>query len=602
MTPARKRCPLYHSAAAFALAGACCRSGCVPAAEAWTACPGGVIGRPAAPPHLPPPTTSHRARCRPRREWGSLGTFGMACEAEGRGIVAPRSVLFRRECACAPRSTEGGPRGRARRQLLWSQKSEMQAEAHVGATMEQPRRRRFWRTFVTGLLAATALAWLSPRVAAAVSAVATSASEEVVGAAVTETVSTVASAAATETAAAAAAAVSVAAEVSPLVRPLGSLQVLPTRAEMELSLRLFFAALGGAAVGLERSSSDRPAGVRTMALVSLGAAAFTLCSMYGFMSVGALVGPNGPTTKYDPSRMASNVASGVGFIGAGVITNNRKAAGVYDRQSTVGGLTTAAAIWTSAAIGVANGVGLYFIGASAAVSTILILRFGHLKHGHLWDDGRDVTVGSKKKKKAESLSAMALDSAGLVNSTLITAEGTNMTAALEPSASFAGGDIAKPKHGSVIDARLEELSSRKDAGEVIPSGSTGSSVKPQKQFDAEERMRADYNSVKIEKVDGPDADQEADTILEIKSAPKERTKEENLTSIDSPMPPPSTADPLLEKYLWGVDSSKAENDEEIGSNGKSSHQRHSIEEEQQVVFRDGRMGEKPKGTGKEGCP
>ena len=137
-----------------------------------------------------------------------------------------------------------------------------------------------------------------------------------------------------------------------------------------MTFRLFYAAMTGALIGLERSASDRPAGIRTMSLVSLGAAAFTLCSMYGFID------------QYDTSRMASSVASGVGFIGAGVITNNRKANGVYDRASSVKGLTTASAIWVSAAVGVTAGTGLYFLSSFSALSTIIILRIGrfHLKH------------------------------------------------------------------------------------------------------------------------------------------------------------------------------------------------------------------------------
>lgn len=101
-----------------------------------------------------------------------------------------------------------------------------------------------------------------------------------------------------------------------------------------------------------------------MALVSLGAASFTLCSLYGFSG------------KWDTSRMASSVASGVGFIGAGVITNNRKSNGVYDPSSSVRGLTTASAIWVSAAVGVASGTGMYFISLFVSLATITILRVG----------------------------------------------------------------------------------------------------------------------------------------------------------------------------------------------------------------------------------
>mmetsp|Transcript_20706 Transcript_20706/g.57215 ORF Transcript_20706/g.57215 Transcript_20706/m.57215 type:complete len:102 (+) Transcript_20706:1139-1444(+) len=83
--------------------------------------------------------------------------------------------------------------------------------------------------------------------------------------------------------------------------------------EARISLRLIFAALTGAAIGKERSGKYHPAGVRTMSLVALGAALFTLCSRHGFAG-----------THYDTSRMASNVASGVGFIGAGVIYHEQK--------------------------------------------------------------------------------------------------------------------------------------------------------------------------------------------------------------------------------------------------------------------------------------
>ena len=102
--------------------------------------------------------------------------------------------------------------------------------------------------------------------------------------------------------------------------------------EFQLTARLLYAAAVGAAVGKERSAKTRhTAGIRTMALVSLGAAAFTICSAYGFRAG-------------DPSRMESNVASGVGFVGAGVITTSSSTLG--DRKENfVHGLTTAAAIW-----------------------------------------------------------------------------------------------------------------------------------------------------------------------------------------------------------------------------------------------------------------
>jgi putative Mg2+ transporter-C (MgtC) family protein len=120
----------------------------------------------------------------------------------------------------------------------------------------------------------------------------------------------------------------------------------------------------GAILGKERSLAKHSAGVRTMALVAMGASAFTVCSAYGFANFG----------HYDPSRMASNVASGVGFVGAGVITTTANRS-----QNVVHGLTTAVTIWLSAAVGVACGVGLFGIATTASLTTIVILRWGRIK-------------------------------------------------------------------------------------------------------------------------------------------------------------------------------------------------------------------------------
>ncbi len=129
------------------------------------------------------------------------------------------------------------------------------------------------------------------------------------------------------------------------------------------------ATMAGAAIGFERRYSERPAGLRTMALVSLGAAIFTIISL----------GIPG-----DKSRMAASVASGVGFIGAGVISQNgfedsSKSGGRRIQQ--VNGLTTATAIWVSAALGVSSGAGLNlltFIGAALAVCVLRVGRFTRL--------------------------------------------------------------------------------------------------------------------------------------------------------------------------------------------------------------------------------
>lgn len=111
------------------------------------------------------------------------------------------------------------------------------------------------------------------------------------------------------------------------------------------------AALGGL-IGLERTTATRPAGLRTYMLVSVGSCMFTLLSIYGFPTQGV---------TRDTARVAAQVVSGIGFLGAGAI---------WRSQDTMKGLTTAAGLWVAAAIGMAAGTGN---GLLAAVATILVL-------------------------------------------------------------------------------------------------------------------------------------------------------------------------------------------------------------------------------------
>jgi putative Mg2+ transporter-C (MgtC) family protein len=120
-------------------------------------------------------------------------------------------------------------------------------------------------------------------------------------------------------------------------------------------LRLLVAAVLGSLVGFERERLLWAAGIRTHMLVCVGACLFMIVSAYGF---GPVLGQN---VVLDPSRVAAQVVSGIGFLGAGAI---------LARGEIVKGLTTAASIWTVAAIGLAVGGGLYF---AAAVSTVVIL-------------------------------------------------------------------------------------------------------------------------------------------------------------------------------------------------------------------------------------
>lgn len=130
--------------------------------------------------------------------------------------------------------------------------------------------------------------------------------------------------------------------------------------QLELLLRLVIACILGLVIGFERKNRNKIAGVRTHAIVAFGAALMMIVSKYGFEDL------NG---SYDASRIAAQIVSGVGFLGAGIIF-------VKDRNS-VSGLTTAAGIWATAGVGMCIGAGLYFISVSSALLLLIMQEMLH---------------------------------------------------------------------------------------------------------------------------------------------------------------------------------------------------------------------------------
>jgi putative Mg2+ transporter-C (MgtC) family protein len=123
--------------------------------------------------------------------------------------------------------------------------------------------------------------------------------------------------------------------------------------ELNLALRLTVGLVLGALIGFERELHRQPAGFRTHSLVALGAALFTIVSAYAF---------TGPMV--DPTRIAAQIVSGIGFIGAGTILQYR---------GHIRGLTTAASLWAVAAIGTAAGAGMFVIAATGTVLILVVL-------------------------------------------------------------------------------------------------------------------------------------------------------------------------------------------------------------------------------------
>jgi len=127
--------------------------------------------------------------------------------------------------------------------------------------------------------------------------------------------------------------------------------------DIEFTLRLFLAFALGGALGFERERVDKPAGLRTHILVSIGACLFTILSLSAFPGS-------------DPARVASYIVAGIGFIGAGTILQTRE---------RILGITTAASLWVTASIGMAAGAGFYLLAAVTTAIAYITLRLAALE-------------------------------------------------------------------------------------------------------------------------------------------------------------------------------------------------------------------------------
>lgn len=140
--------------------------------------------------------------------------------------------------------------------------------------------------------------------------------------------------------------------------------------DLELIGRIVLAGVCGLLIGYERQKRSKVAGVRTHCVVACASALMMILSKYAYLDV---IGMYGDYMKIDPSRIASGVVSGIGFLGAGMIFMNKK---------TTTGLTTAAGIWATAGVGMAVGAGMYIVGLASALIVLLIQVIFHLNSWH----------------------------------------------------------------------------------------------------------------------------------------------------------------------------------------------------------------------------
>ena len=143
--------------------------------------------------------------------------------------------------------------------------------------------------------------------------------------------------------------------------------------DWDLILRLFLGGMMGGLIGLEREFRAKEAGLRTQFIVALGSALFMISSQYAFSG------------RFDAARVAAQVVSGIGFIGAGVI---------IFQKNVVRGVTTAAGLWVAAAIGLACGAGMYVVAGAATLITVLCLETMHFVHRYIAEKMVEVTLST----------------------------------------------------------------------------------------------------------------------------------------------------------------------------------------------------------------
>lgn len=134
--------------------------------------------------------------------------------------------------------------------------------------------------------------------------------------------------------------------------------------ELDITVKLLLAALAGGMVGLEREKHGRPAGLRTNLLVAVGSCVMMIVSEAFYLKYGRFDAES--TLRLDPSRVAAQIVTGIGFLGAGVILKE---------GASVRGLTTAASLWAVAGLGMAFGMGFFSLGGIATILVLVSLTF-----------------------------------------------------------------------------------------------------------------------------------------------------------------------------------------------------------------------------------
>lgn len=218
--------------------------------------------------------------------------------------------------------------------------------------------------------------------------------------------------------------------------------------ELELCVRLVAALVLGGAIGFEREVTGQVAGLRTHMCVALGAALFAIVSAFSF---DEFVRPRAETNlQVDVSRVASNIVTGIGFLGGGAIIKE---------GATVRGLTTAASLWVTAAVGTAVAMGDYRV--AAVCTLVLVLSLTILRGPRVWLRNRFVTVD-----EGVAIRLRSAEDAGEVIKAVRRIDDLDVT-----SVALRGADdevmVQLHLRGRNVELRLAELAERDDVVDVI---------------------------------------------------------------------------------------------------------------------------------------
>ena len=180
----------------------------------------------------------------------------------------------------------------------------------------------------------------------------------------------------------------------------------------EFVLRLFVAAMLGGVIGLEREYRAKEAGFRTHFLVALGSGLFMILSQFGFNDVLG----HYEQVSLDPSRIASQVVTGIGFIGAGTI--------IFQKH-VVRGLTTAAGLWVTSAIGMTAGAGMYVLSIATTVLVLLCLEALYFILQHFGTRNITVTFSTTKEENIQTVLQRLRDKEIIIDSYEMTRKDTS---------------------------------------------------------------------------------------------------------------------------------------------------------------------------------